>query len=104
MGAKRDFFLHGGRLSNDRMAGKIWLTCVACKYRMPVRKGMLDRAARPKCPTCGWEMEPSKASKEKNKKAHDAQAKRGKSSGVIEHDEKAKTGKRRSPGGRRRGK
>lgn len=100
--ARKDFFNDGGRISNHRMTGKIWLTCIACKHRELVHKNVLDRAARPRCQACGWDMEASKASVTKNTKAQAAQAERGDSSGIISNKKSAKTGKRRSPSGRRR--
>lgn len=100
MGARNDFFKDGGRLINTRVHGKIWLTCVACKYSMPVHKRVLDRAASPKCPACGWQMEPSEASKKKNKAAHDVQAKRSKAGSVMEQNRTiSKTGRRRTTRG-----
>lgn len=100
--ARKDFYNDGGRISNHRMAGRIWLTCIACKHHEVVHKNVLDRAARPRCPACGWDMEASKASVKKNTKAHAAQAERGDESGIIENGrQKAKTGKRRTPSGKR---
>lgn len=102
MGAKGDFYRHGGRIANYRMAGKIWLTCVACNYSMATFKNVLDRAARPSCPACGWQMEPSDASKKKNRDAHAVQAERSEGGGIMEQKSKARTGKHSSQSVRRR--
>jgi len=71
--AWKDFKRHGGGTTKmPTTRGKVLCTCVGCggqEYLYPKR--VYDCRSRAKCKACGWELEPSKASRAKAMKAHE---------------------------------
>lgn len=82
MSARDDFYKDGGKLANHDRQGKILCTCIGCGAKEYLRQRVFDRASRPRCTQCGWELERSLAAHEKAIKAVEARGSTGESGSI----------------------
>ncbi len=80
--AKNDFYRDGGKISNIGRQGKIHCVCIGCGAGEYLNQRVFDRAARPRCSRCGWELERSSAAHEKAIRAVEARGDEGESGSV----------------------
>ncbi len=62
MTSRNDFHRDGGKFVNFSRKGKVECRCVSCGKREYLFVSAFDRASRPRCGSCGWELERSTAS------------------------------------------